>query len=196
MQSGAKRGSIVVASPEDYQHRDTTMATVKPQNAPGAAGRPVGSANTASSIKIAQIARWRVAGVTLVRIAELLNMTPQGVEHIVKTPDYVEYEAALLNGHLSSMDEALAGRVDLIRKDFKVAVPAAMRALVDAVTQRRDLKAALEAAKEILKRDPDRTLPEVGDEAVAPGIPAEVLDAAVVAGNAVAASLQKDTKVN
>lgn len=149
----------------------------------GQPGRPTGSGNTSMSIKIAQIARWRVAGVPMARCAELLGMTAVGVKHIVDSQDYKDYEAAILNGHLSAMDEALAGRVSEIRREMKVAVPAALRCLVDAVTQRRDLPTALAAAREILKRDPDRTLVEQNQEAVAPGIPAEVLDAAVLDSN-------------
>lgn len=146
-------------------------------------GRPKGSANKATTIKIAQLARWKVAGVSNVRCAELLQMTPEGVKVLMLSQDYLEYEAAIMSGHLTEMDKALAGRVTAIRKEMQVAVPAALRCLVDAATQRKDLPSAISAAKEILKRDPDHTLPEYSEETVAPGIPAEVIDQAAAESN-------------
>jgi hypothetical protein len=155
-----------------------------PPPAPGSPGRPQGAKGQSTAIKIAQIARWRIAGVTLQRCADMLGMTAVGVKVITESQDYIEYEAALMNGHLSAMDEALAGRVNEIRREMKVAVPAALRCLVDAVTQRKDLKTALAAAGEILDRDPDRTLVKAkAEESVAPGIPEEVLDAAIADNN-------------
>lgn len=149
-----------------------------------------------SSIKIPQIARWRIAGVTDTKIAELIHMSIPGLARILATDEYKQYEAALLNGHLTDMDRALAGKVKAIHEEVRQAVPAALRALVDTVTQRRDLKAALAAAKEILDRDPDHTLPtSTSDEVVAPGIPAEVLNAAAEEGNKIAESYDK-AKVN
>jgi len=148
------------------------------------------------NLKIPQIARWRLAGIKDTKIQELLGMSGGGLARILATQEYQEYEAALLNGHLSAMDKALAGKVSLIHKEFQAAVPAACRALVDAVTQRKDLKASLEAAKEILDRDPSRTLPKnKGDEFVAPGLSAEVLEALTTESNAVVDSLNKTEKV-
>ncbi len=147
------------------------------------------------NIKIPQIARWRIAGISDTKIQQLLGMSPGGLARLLATQEYKEYEAALMNGHLSAMDKALSGKVEAIHNEFRTAVPAAMRALVDAVTQRRDLRAALEAAKEIFDRDPDRTLPKSrNDEAVAPGVPAEILQAASDEGNKVAESLQTEAK--
>jgi|SRR5271155_1879498 len=140
-----------------------------------------------SNIKIPQIARWRIAGITDTKIAELINMSIPGLARILATDEYKQYEAALLNGHLTDMDRALAGKVSAIHQEIRSAVPAALRCLVDTVTQRRDLKAALQAAKEILNRDPDHVLPEaVSGEGIAPGVPAEVLEAATLEGNRIA----------
>jgi hypothetical protein len=142
-----------------------------------------------TNIKIPQIARWRIAGVTDIRIASLMQMTLSGLARILSSKEYIEYEAALMNGHIGAMDEALAGKIKEIQGECRRAVPAALRALVDTVTQRRDLKAALQAAKEILDRDPDRTLPATAEqEAVAPGIPAEVINAAAEESNKIASS--------
>jgi hypothetical protein len=167
----------------------------KPTGAPPSPGRTPGSPNQSTAIKIAQISRWMIAGVSFVRMAELLNMTPNGVKAITETQEYKDYEAGIRSGYLTDMDHALAGRIDEIRKQFKVAVPAAMRTLVEAATQRQDLKAALMASKEILDRDPDRTLTVKGtNEEVAPGVPAEVLEQATREGNQIAESIKKDSK--
>jgi len=149
------------------------------------------------NIKIPQIARWRIAGVSDKRIAEEIHMTVSGLAQLLATPEYRDYEAALMNGHLTAMDAALAGKVKLIHDEMRQAVPAACRALVDIVTQRRDMKAAFAAAREILDRDPDRTLPaSASEEAIAPGVPAAVLDAAAEAGNDIAKTYVDKAKVN
>jgi hypothetical protein len=126
----------------------------------------------------------------------MINMTPSGLAQLLATPEYVDYEAALMNGHLSAMDRALAGKVEAIHQECRQAVPAALRCLVDVVTQRRDLKAAMAAAKEILDRDPDRSLTTAtSDEPIAPGVPAAVIDAAVAKGNKIATDYDTEKKV-
>src|SRR5258708_2685457 len=148
-------------------------------------------------IKIPQVAGWRIAGITDRKIADMLGMSVSGLARLLASPEYQDYEAALMNGHLSAMDRALAGKVEAIHNECRQAVPAALRCLVDTVTQRRDLKAAMAAAKEILDRDPDRTLPASADqEAVAPGVPASVLDSAAEEGNKIASTYTDPKKVN
>jgi hypothetical protein len=147
-----------------------------------------------ANIKIPQIARWRIAGITDAKIAQMFGMSVAGIAAIIGTHEYQEYEAALMNGHLTAMDRALAGKVEAIHNECRIAVPAALRCLVEVVTQKRDLKAALAAAKEILDRDPDRTLVSSSDkEAIAPGVPAEVINAAAVEANKIAESYNKET---
>lgn len=109
-------------------------------------------------LKITQIARLRIAGVKDVVIAQHLNITNAGLQRILRTPDYKEYEEAYLAGHLSQMDERLAGKVDLIGKQARAAVPMALRTIIEVAMQRKDLKSALAASKEILDRDPEKTL--------------------------------------
>src|SRR6266436_183848 len=157
--------------------------------------KPTSYAKT--NIKIPQIVRWRVAGISDQKIRAMLGMSTSGLAQILASPEYIEEEAAYLNGHLSAMDRALAGKIDAIHQECRNAVPAALRCLVDTVTQRRDLKAAMAAAKEILDRDPDRTLPASPDqEAVAPGVPASVLDSAAEEGNKIATTYVDAKKVN
>jgi len=155
-------------------------------------------ATATKNIKIPQIIRWRVAGLSEVKIADLLGMTTQAIRMIVTSQGYQDEEAAYLNGHLSAMDEALAGKVDVIHQNFRAAVPAAMRCLIDAVTQRKDLKTAIAAAGEILDRDPDRTLSKQSQrkegEHEAPKLPDEVLNQAVIESNDIARSLNQSSK--
>lgn len=155
-------------------------------------------ASSPTKIKIPQIVRWRVAGISEVKIADLLGVTIQSIRQIISSQEYTDEETAVLNAHLSAMDEALAGKVNVIHQNFRAAVPAAMRALVDAVTQRRDLKTALAAASEILDRDPDRTLAKQSarkeGEHEAPKLPDEVLAQAVVESNEIARALNGDKK--
>lgn len=110
-----------------------------------------------SNIKIQQIARMRVAGIKDTAIASHLGYSTSGLARILKLPDYVEVQEAILNGVISKMDESLAGRSEAMHEEFAIGVPLAMRALLDAAKQRKDVKASISAAAEILERDPKRT---------------------------------------
>jgi hypothetical protein len=123
-------------------------------------GPPIGSLHAQTKIRIEQIARYRIAGIRDFRIAEILKITPAALKFITEKVEYKEVEEALLIGHLTEMDLALAGHIDPLRQEIRNAVPAALRCLVDAVNQRRDLRTALAASVEILKRDPDRVAPD------------------------------------
>lgn len=108
-------------------------------------------------ILIEQIARYRVAGIRDGVIAAKMNLTQSGLSRIVALQEYRDVESCVLNGTVSKMDEALAGRADALKEYAKVGVPVALRALLEAATQQRDLRARISAASEILDRDPDRT---------------------------------------
>jgi len=146
-------------------------------------------------MKMEQICRFRVAGVPDVRIAALLGMSNSGLQRILALPEYQQIEQSVLQGHLTNMDDALAGKVDEMRKAFQVGVPAAMRCLLETVTQRRDLRAAMAAASEILDRDPDRAFTKtnkmvvagVGTEATL--LPENIILAAATEGAKIAASV-------
>jgi hypothetical protein len=96
------------------------------------------------------------------KIADMVGLTPQALALAIKTPTYKEIEDGLLEGRLTQIDEQLAGEDEQIRDLARAAVPAALRALVEGVTQRRDLRSALVAAKTILQFDPNKTLTEQG----------------------------------
>lgn len=154
-------------------------------------GSQPGGPRSATKIKIELIARYRVAGVKNSKIAEIMGITEASLGQILQLPEYKETEEAILLGVTSKMDEALAGRGDIIRATMRTGVPAALRCLLDAVNQRRDLRTALAAAGEILDRDPDKTLLKPKDK-VASGeidensLPDAIWNAAVAQGDKVA----------
>src|ERR1700722_16529501 len=108
-------------------------------------------------ILIQQIARFRVAGIRDGVVAAKLNISQSGFSRIISLPEYKDEEEAVLHGTVSKMDEALAGRADALKEYAKQSVPVALRALLEAATQQRDLRARISAASEILDRDPERT---------------------------------------
>lgn len=124
-------------------------------------GPTPGTLHAQTKIRIEQIARYRIAGLRDIRIAEILKITPAALKFICDKVEYKEVEEALLIGQLTEMDLALAGQIEPLRQEVRNAVPAALRCLVDAVNQRRDLRTALAASVEILKRDPDRVAPDL-----------------------------------
>jgi hypothetical protein len=107
-------------------------------------------------IIIEQLARMRVAGIRDNIIAAKLGMSQGGLSRILALPEYQDVEAAVLTGTVSKMDASLAGRADLLKDYARQGVPVALRALVEACTQSRDLRARISAAGELLDRDPDK----------------------------------------
>ena len=118
-------------------------------------------------LRITLIARMRLAGIKDLAIAKAQRLSNSGLQRILRTSDYIEYEEALLHGQLSKMDEALAENVDVLKAQHRVMRTMAERTVMEIAMKRRDLRSALGAAKEILDRDPDRLF--VKDSIVAPG---------------------------
>lgn len=108
-------------------------------------------------ILIEQIARMRVANIRDNIIAAKLGMSQSGLSRIIALPEYQDVENCVLTGTVSKMDSALAGRADALKDYCRQGVPLALRALVESVTQSRDLRARISAAGELLDRDPDKT---------------------------------------
>jgi hypothetical protein len=126
-------------------------------DATGGPGRAPGSPNSAMRIRIHKVARMRVNGVRDTVIQHLLGIQPPAFRYLTELPEYKDVEEQILLGHLTELDEATAGQVSVLRQQAREAVPSALRCLVEAVNQRRDLRTALAAAGEILDRDPDKT---------------------------------------
>lgn len=122
----------------------------------GGPGHPFGSLNTQTQLRIQRVARMEIAGITDRRICSNEGFDYPALKYLRTLPEYQEVKENLLQGHLTEMDKALAGKIDVLRQEVRQAVPAALRCIVDVVNQRRDLRTALSAAAEILDRDPDR----------------------------------------
>jgi hypothetical protein len=165
---------------------------------PGGPGPSPGTLHAQTKIRIEQIARYRIAGLRDMRIAEILKITPAVLKFITDKVEYKEVEEALLIGQLTEMDLALSGQVEPLRQEIRNAVPAALRCLVDAVNQRRDLRTALAASVELLKRDPDRVAPDLerginsrGEEANVITIPQSLMDETAKQADVTAGQLAK-----
>jgi hypothetical protein len=149
-------------------------------------------------ILIEQIARLRVGGIRDNVIAAKLNISQSGFSRIISLPDYKDVEQAVLHGTVSKMDEALAGRADALKEYAKQGVPVALRALLEAATQQRDLRARISAASEILDRDPDRLFAkgQVRAEENAPPVSEEMLKALDGAADKAADAVTVKERVN
>lgn len=153
-------------------------------------------------IRIQQIARYRVTGrFSDTRIAEMVGLSAAQLRTVLQTSQYIEIEESLLEGRLSKIDEELEDQDDRLQEKAELMVPAALNALLEAVLQRRDLRASLVAAKEILDRDPKaRFLANKGttgserDKADKPTLPADIVASLAVEGNKVVAEIKLPAK--
>lgn len=122
------------------------------------------------------------------RIADLVGLSPAGLSALMKQPEYLEMEEAAMAGRISDLDKQLAEDKEQLAKEFRYAVPTALKALVETVQQRRDLRARIAAAKEILDRDPEAQF--TGSSSVfgesgsrPPELPAELVKSLAAEGN-------------
>jgi hypothetical protein len=107
--------------------------------------------NRQVEIKAEQIARMIVKGMQGSRVAIEMGMSYDGLQRILRQPEYLEIEERIRKGVLDKMDARLEKRAEMsdIVED---AVPEAMQILIDNVKKKRDLRSALE----LLDRDPKR----------------------------------------
>jgi hypothetical protein len=144
-------------------------------------------------------ARMTVMGFKDERIAAAIGLTPAGLAQLKQRQEYKDIEQEVLTGSITAFDEAIASNSNDLINEFKVGVPLAMRALIDNVMQRKDLKAQLEAAKELLDRDPEHTFSK---ETRAPGpangpqLPQNVVDGLTKSADEVAAEITPKVVVN
>lgn len=149
--------------------------------------------------KLNQIARLRLfSGMKDDSVATLVGLSRGGLSRIIALPEYAEVERQLLEGGITKLDEAVAQKHEEMKKLFAPAVPAAMRTLVEVVTQRRDLRAAVAASIEVLDRDPEHTFVKAGRGEVAGAratqVPAGVLASAMAATSEVVAATASTNK--
>lgn len=150
--------------------------------------------------KLNQIARLRLfSGLKDFQVAQLIGLSQGGLSRIIALPEYQEMEAALLETGITKLDEAVAGKAEEMKKLFAPAVPAAMRTLMETVTQRRDLRAAVAASIEVLDRDPEHTFSKASRNAIGESpqhqVPSGVLSQAIAATTSVANAVAAGAKV-
>jgi hypothetical protein len=114
-------------------------------------------------IKAEQIARMIVKGMPGTKIAIEMGMSYDGLQRILKQPEYLEIEQRIRTGVTAKMDARLDKRAEM-SDEVEDAVPEAMSVLLDAVRKKRDLKAALE----LLDRDPGRQFAKARPGAMQP----------------------------
>lgn len=150
--------------------------------------------------RVHRVARMTVMGFADARIAQAVGLTPAGLAGLKQRPEYKDIEAEILAGSITAFDEAIANDIQAMKAEFSVGVPLAMRALVDGVLQRKDLKTQIEAAKELLDRDPNHTFSKnsvVGDgRPTAPTLPQNVLDNLTKSADEVAKEITPKVVVN
>lgn len=154
-----------------------------------------------SWLKIEQIARMRVYGISNTKICQLLGYSMGGLARLITLPEYLDTEKSILLGVTGQMDTALAGRSDEMKRTFAVGVPLAMRTLLEICGQRRDLRSANSAAQEILDRDPENTFSKKRETGISPfqTVPDGILNNATAEGDLAAARMvpsASDKKVN
>jgi hypothetical protein len=141
--------------------------------------------NRQVEIKIEQIARMVVKGMKLTQIAIEMGMSYTGLVAITRRPEYLTIEEQVRTGTVGKMDARLAKRAQM-EIEVEDTLPDAMRVLIEGVTKKRDLKAALE----LLDRDPRRQFAkgaagasqaaqQTGAQAAATAISSEALATAV-----------------
>jgi hypothetical protein len=150
--------------------------------------------------RLHQIARYSVTGrMKDAEIAEMVGISPSALAKLKQSDIYKDIYNGVLEGRITQMDEALAADAQELRNYCRQAVPVAMRALVETVQQRRDLRSCLTAAVEILDRDPDRAFVKVSRAASGessrgsefnPGADAQVIAQITSSGVTVAAQMR------
>ena len=110
--------------------------------------------------RIYKVACMTISGMRDERIAAIVGLSASGLATLKQRQDYKDLVGEKLAGTITRWDEELAGDVKALRTEFAVGIPLAMRSLIDAVQQKKDLKASIEAAKELLDRDPQQVFPK------------------------------------
>ena len=140
--------------------------------------------------KIEQIARLRVGGLTLTAIAANLGMSIDGIARITALDYYKQAYEKVSQEQITRLDKQLQDKADILTKHFNEGIPQAVATLYEAVKQKRDMRVALEAAKEFLDRDPERRFVKTSraaqQQAEAGKLPEQVLVSIAAEGDAVA----------
>lgn len=159
----------------------------------GGPGHP-GGLNAQTQLRIQRVARMEIVGISDKIICQREGFDHAALKYLRSLSDYQEIRDDLLQGHLTKMDEAMAGNIEILRREVRQAVPAALRCLIDTVNQRKDLRTALAAASELLDRDPDKLFlksKEVGAIPASGDLPTSLQDEVTKAADEFANSSKK-----
>jgi hypothetical protein len=133
-------------------------------------------------IKAEQIARMVVKGIPYTRIAVEMGMSYDGLIRITRQPEYLRVEESVRAQVTGKMDARLAKRAEM-EDQLEDAIPEAMKVLLDSVTKKRDLRAALE----LMDRDPQRQFAKGNQSqrptASQPTLPQDILQSTVMAAD-------------
>lgn len=107
-----------------------------------------------NQIRREKAARMEIASVyTDAEIAAVIGLTPGGLANLKRHPHYRDIIVSLKEGTVRDMDLAIAEDVGAMRKRIREFVPHALRTIMDAASQRRDLKLAVQASNDIIAID-------------------------------------------
>jgi hypothetical protein len=123
-----------------------------------------------------------VKGISYTRIAVEMGMSYDGLIRITRQPEYLRVEESVRAQVTGKMDARLAKRAEM-EDQLEDAIPEAMKVLLDSVTKKRDLRAALE----LMDRDPQRQFAKGNTQrAVQPSLslPQDILQSTVAAADA------------
>ena len=147
-------------------------------------------------LKIEQIARLRCASIADNQIKRMCSISTPCFNRIIRLQEYKDTEEGIYAGTLTKYDQIFGSNIEAMKQLYAAAVPASMRALVDGVLQKRDLKTRLESAREILDRDPKKTFvkdsrPNRGQGDELPNLPQGILDRLGQQGVTLATEVEK-----
>ena len=120
---------------------------------------PTSTLGAKTRMRYEKIARYRATNrYTDAHIAGIVGLTPGGLAQAILSQEYKDIEAEVFKDHLENVESGLREDEEEIREAARAAVPLALRTLVNAVTQSKDLRTAVAAAKLLIENDPNRTL--------------------------------------
>jgi hypothetical protein len=123
-----------------------------------------------------------VKGISYTRIAVEMGMSYDGLIRITRQPEYLRVEESVRAQVTGKMDARLAKRAEM-EDQLEDAIPEAMKVLLDSVTKKRDLRAALE----LMDRDPQRQFAKGNTQRAvqpSPSLPQDILQSTVAAADA------------
>ena len=104
-------------------------------------------------LRIEDIVRLELGGYSDGEIAMSQRITPQYVNMLKRTPQYIAKRVELVTGVISKHDSFLRENIDNGHAELRHMVPPALLALRDALHDKLNPKIRFEAAKEILDRE-------------------------------------------